>query len=233
MGDVVMIRLRNDILISDLSIHEYRPARYLEIIAKGPATMVFARFRMIQRFSPFRYLAASSLSLGLLATGCAGDIGESDGMSDDTPGTTTGGPGHVDDPTVGAVDACSGATLVPARVRKITDDQYARLVTDLLPGVMPDKVATPGPSLALIKDADEFVVRGPLAAQYWDGALSVAKQAVTNLAQLVPCSAAPTDTAAQRTCAQKSSNRSDRRLSAGRCNPMTPCRSSKFTTRAR
>ena len=45
--------------------------------------MVFARFRMIQRFSPFKYLAASSLSLGLLATACTGDIGDNDGMPPD------------------------------------------------------------------------------------------------------------------------------------------------------
>jgi hypothetical protein len=181
----------------------------VEINAKGPATMVFARFRMIQRFSPpsrvfSRGFAASSLSLCLLlAAGCAGDIG--DNLGDSTgegPGGTVG-PGGVTDPTIGATDACSGATLVPARVRKVTDEQYARLITDLLPGVTPDKVATPGTELALIKDADEFVVRGPLASQYWDGALSAAKQAVTNLAQLVPCSPLPTDAAAQRTCAQK------------------------------
>ena len=106
---------------------------------------------------------------------------------------TGDGTGSVADPTVGAIDACEGATLVPARVRKITDEQYARLVTDLLPGVTPDKVATPGTELALIKDADEFVVRGPLASQYWDGALSAAKQAVTNLGKLLPCSPLPTD----------------------------------------
>ena len=68
---------------------------------------------------------------------------------------------------------------------------------------MPDNVATPGTELALIKDADEFVVRGPLASQYWDGALAAAKQAVTNLGKLVPCSPLPTDPASQRTCAQK------------------------------
>ena len=104
---------------------------------------------------------------------------------------------------MGATDACEGATLIPARVRKISDEQYARLVADLLPGVTPDKVATPGTELALIKDADEFVVRGPLASQYWDGALSAAKQAVADLAQLVPCSSPlPADAAAQRACAK-------------------------------
>src|SRR5882672_3839926 len=158
--------------------------------------MVFARFRMIQRFShpfgcspgaPLRDFAASSLCLCLLATGCAGDIGDNVGDSTGVGPGGTLGPGGVD-PTIGATDACSGATLVPARVRKITDEQYARLVTDLLPGVTPAKVATPGTELALIKDADEFVVRGPLASQYWDGALSAAKQAVANLGELVPCS---------------------------------------------
>ena len=134
---------------------------------------------------------------------------------------------------MGSTDACEGATLIPARVRKISDEQYARLVADLLPNVTPDKVATPGTELALIKDADEFVVRGPLASQYWDGALSVAKQAVADLAQLVPCSSPlPADATANAPARRHSSNRSDRRLSAGRCWPTTPRRSSKLTMRA-
>jgi Protein of unknown function (DUF1592)/Protein of unknown function (DUF1588)/Protein of unknown function (DUF1595)/Protein of unknown function (DUF1585) len=164
--------------------------------------MLFARFRMIQRLTPFRDFASSFGLCLLLAAGCVGDIGDGEGDSTGVGPGGTVGPDGVD-PTIGATDACSGATLVPARVRKITDEQYARLVTDLLPGVMPDKVATPGTELALIKDADEFIVRGPLASQYWDGALSAAKQAVTNLGQLVPCSPLPTDAAAQRACAQK------------------------------
>ena len=168
-----MIRLRNDILISDLSIHQYRSGRYLEIISEGSSDHGLCPVPHDPTVLSSKYLAASSLSVGLLAIGCTGDIGDNDAMSSDetSGGTTTGGPGHVDDPTIGAVDACTGATLVPARVRKITDEQYARLVTELLPGVTPDKVATPGTELALIKDADEFVVRGPLASQYWDGAL--------------------------------------------------------------
>src|SRR3954463_7782706 len=108
----------------------------------------------MKRFSPRRYFASSSLSLALLTAGCTGDIGD-DQLDSAQGGPAATGPGAVTDPTVGATDACEGATLIPARVRKISDEQYARLVTDLLPGVMPDKVATPGTELALIKDVDE------------------------------------------------------------------------------
>jgi hypothetical protein len=134
--------------------------------------------------------------------GCVGDIGDNSSMDSQEPGGSTG-PGGGVDPTIGSTDVCSGAALVPARVRKITDEQYVKLVSDLLPGVTPGIVATPGTELALIKDADEFVVRGPLAAQYFDSALAMAKQAVTKLDQLVPCTPIPTDAAAQRACAQK------------------------------
>src|SRR5262245_5438509 len=104
---------------------------------------------MTKRLARLREIAAASGFSLLLAAGCAGDIGDVDGASfGEGPSGTTGGF----DPTVGTTTACDGAKLVPARVRKITDEQYARLVTDLLPGVTPDKVATPGTELALIKD---------------------------------------------------------------------------------
>jgi len=97
---------------------------------------------------------------------------------------------------------CTGAALVPARVRKLTDAQYARVIGDLLPQVTLPNVATPGSELSLIKDSSEFVVRGPLAAQYWDGAFAIAKQAAADPARLTGCTPTPTDAAAQRSCAR-------------------------------
>jgi hypothetical protein len=164
--------------------------------------MVSTRFRPIPHFSALRSFAVSSLTACALLTGCVGDIGDNTSSDSQEPGASTG-PAGMGDPNLGTSDICSGPTLVPSRVRKITDEQYLNLVSDLLPGVMPGMVATPGTELALIKDADEFVVRGPLAAQYWDSALAMAKQAVTKLDQLVPCSPLPTDATAQRACAQK------------------------------
>ncbi|HEV8245756.1 MAG TPA: DUF1592 domain-containing protein [Polyangiaceae bacterium] len=86
-------------------------------------------------------------------------------------------------------------------MRKITDSQYARLVTALLPGITPEPVTTPGTETARIIDDEGFVVRGPLAGQYWDGAVSAAAQAVENLEALMPCSPIPSDPSAQRACA--------------------------------
>jgi hypothetical protein len=99
-----------------------------------------------------------------------------------------------------ATEACNTASLIPARVRKITDRQYGRLVQELLPAVSVSPIATPGTELALIQDEAKFVVRGPLAAQYWDGAFALAKQALA-LPGLVPCSSVPVEVAARRACA--------------------------------
>src|SRR5262245_30543080 len=120
------------------------------------------------------------LACGLLGAACVGEV--ADGAQDEAeapPGLAPAAgkePGAAQVPEKGSVGpgapgpagaSCSGAGLVPQRVRKITDEQYVRLVGALLPGVAPNRVATPGTESALIKDADEFVVRGPLASQYW------------------------------------------------------------------
>jgi hypothetical protein len=47
----------------------------------------------------------------------------------------------------------TGAALVPARVRKLTDAQYAPVIGNLLPQVKLPNVATPGSELSLIKDS--------------------------------------------------------------------------------
>ena len=99
-----------------------------------------------------------------------------------------------------AAEPCTGSSLIATRVRKITDQQYDRLVRELLPSATVPVVATPGTELALIKDESKFVVRGPLASQYWDGAFELAKQALAQPG-LVPCSPVPVDVAAQRACA--------------------------------
>lgn len=137
------------------------------------------------------------VGLFALASACTAIIDrqteQSPPASQGTAGTTGG---TVTEPQ------CSGASLLPTRVRKITDVQYARLVSDLLPNATVPKVATPGTELALIKDDAKFVVRGPLAAQYWDGAFALAAEAVKRPG-FVPCSPAPTEPTERRACATK------------------------------
>ncbi len=147
---------------------------------------------------------ASSLSritlvpLCALLAACTGEIADS---TTNAPTNVAGGPGA--EPPAVSSEPCSGAALVPTRVRKLTDAQYEQASSQLLPQVTAAKVATPGAELALIKDSREFVVRGPLAAQYWDGAFAIAKQAATDVAQLTGCTPAPLDAASERDCARR------------------------------
>src|SRR6187402_1962407 len=135
------------------------------------------------------------LSLCALLAACTGQSADRDTKPQ---ANAAGGP-----PTAGgSSEPCSGAALVPTRVRKLTDAQYARVIGDLLPQVKLPNVATPGSELSLIKDSSELVVRGPLAAQYWDGAFAIAKQAAAEVAPLTGCTPTPIDAVAQRSCAR-------------------------------
>ncbi len=143
-------------------------------------------------------LARTTLPLCALLAACTGEIGDS-GTKPQT--SVAGGPATAGESSESG-EPCTGAALVPARVRKLTDAQYARVVGDLLPQVRLPNIATPGSELSLIKDSSELVVRGPLAAQYWDGAFAIAKQAAADPASLTGCTPALLDAAAQRGCAR-------------------------------
>src|SRR6187401_2633742 len=114
------------------------------------------------------------------------------GVVDGPPGMPP--PGSIEGPGSAPITSppCSDASLLPTRVRKITDVQYSQLISELLPHATIPTVATPGTELALIKDDSKFVVRGPLAAQYFDGAFALAAQFLTQTG-LVPCSPVPGD----------------------------------------
>ncbi|MDX2055514.1 MAG: DUF1592 domain-containing protein [Polyangiaceae bacterium] len=111
-----------------------------------------------------------------------------------------GGPGSGV-PPIANPGLCTTAALAPARVRKVTDAQYANLVSDLFPGITPLAVVTPGAESATLKDTDEFVVRGPLANQYYLAAVDTAAQVVRQLSAWVPCSTAVSDIATRTSCA--------------------------------
>ena len=129
-----------------------------------------------------------ALALATSAAGCTGII--------DGGGQAAPGPEPAPEVAPVAAELCTETALIPARVRKLTDAQYQRMVGDLLPSVTPPVVATPGTELALIEDLETFVVRGPLASQYWDAAFAAAAQAVTAPTALAPC-------AEGRECAQQ------------------------------
>jgi hypothetical protein len=75
------------------------------------------------------------------------------------------------------------------------------VVTELLPGIAPTRVVTPGAETARLGEGEDYLVRGPLAVQYWEAAAGAAQQAAASPSSLAPCAAA--DPAGQRACAQR------------------------------
>lgn len=165
----------------------------------------FMQLKTPRRVPPFIPLALLSLSLGCSAelsgsgpsSPTVGPAAQSDGKpSVDTVGEPTAGMPPVANPAL-----CAAAALAPARVRKITDEQYANLVSDLFPGVTPLAVVTPGAESTTIKDSDEFVVRSPLVNQYHLAAVDTATQVGLRLSELLPCSTAVSDVGTRTSCA--------------------------------
>ncbi len=134
-----------------------------------------------------------ALATVALLVGCTGEV---------SPG---GGPAGGSVPDVPGSDPLSPSacvsSFVKTRVRKLTDAHYAAMVRQLLPGIEPEGVTTPGAEGAKRVDEESLLVRGGLAGQYWDGALVTASR--VDVAQFVPCTPAAPDAALERSCAEQ------------------------------
>ena len=133
------------------------------------------------------------------AVGCRAEIGDDpfdrpgdpDGMTGaGKPGSSGGVPGGPGIP--GGPGSGSGGPAdcypVPTRIWKLSDSQYTRAITDLLPSVKLQPVQTPGLSLyAFANIADELPVSGSMATVYRQTAKDAAAQAVTNINSLITC----------------------------------------------
>jgi hypothetical protein len=108
------------------------------------------------------------------------------GPDDSTPPTD---PGILPLPPGGA--ACETKQFTPARVWRLSDDQYVAAVRDLLPGVTVPTILTPGHSGQQFIEFAELFEIGPATTSDIRGSVSaVAADAVKNVAGLLGCRAA-------------------------------------------
>jgi hypothetical protein len=129
----------------------------------------------------------------ILGASCVGSIPAAAGEGSAPPSAS--GPGHS--PQSGP-PAC-GTDVTPARIWRLSDEQYRRAVSDLLPGVSVPEVSTPGRSGAEFVDVAElYPASGALVADLHAAARTVATAAVADLPARLGCAAGQ----AQRACAE-------------------------------
>jgi hypothetical protein len=128
-----------------------------------------------------------------LIVGCVGDIAQQSG--NDRPGAPTSGGAPTT--SSGAPAACAGDT--PARIWRLSDDDYHRAVVDLFPGIAAPEISTPGRSKAeFVNLADLYPVSGALVSDLRTAAKAVAAAAVSDYPARLGCTAGQ----AERACAQ-------------------------------
>jgi hypothetical protein len=110
------------------------------------------------------------------------------GPGDPTPG---GGGATMLPPVVNPETGkpCETTTFTPARVWRLSDEQYVNAVNDLL-GIRPPDISTTGRDKSQFVDfAERFHIDAALAADLRTSVEAVARQAVADLPRLTGCSA--------------------------------------------
>jgi len=129
----------------------------------------------------------------VLGTGCVGSIPAAGDEGRPSPGQS--GPASAP----GAVPPSCGSDSTPARIWRLSDEEYRRAVADLLPGVAVPEVSTPGRSSAeFVNVADLYPASGALVADLHGAARAVAAAAVADLPGRLGCAAGQV----QRACAE-------------------------------
>ena len=141
-------------------------------------------------------------ALSALTFACNGSIMDGPGGSGTGPGMTPGnGPGTAPGSNGGNIDpgnnpnlptppgaACSSKEFTPARVWRVSDEQYVAAVKDLLPGVTVATILTPGRSAQQFVDfAELFEIGAATASDIRNSANAAAAEAVKNLDGLLAC----------------------------------------------
>ena len=86
------------------------------------------------------------------------------------------------------VEACESKEFTPARVWRLSDDQFMNAISDLLPGSTVPTILTPGRSAQQFIDfAEQFEINPAVASSIRASVTSVAESAVRNLDALLGC----------------------------------------------
>jgi hypothetical protein len=129
----------------------------------------------------------------VLGAGCVGSIPNAGDQVVAPPG-----PHDSSNPPPTPAAACGG-DATPARIWRLSDEEYRRAVADLLPGVTVPEVSTPGRSSAeFVNAADLYPAGGALVADLHSAAKAVAAAAITDLPTRLGCAAGQ----AERACAE-------------------------------
>jgi hypothetical protein len=119
-------------------------------------------------------------------------------------------PGHTGDPPVLPGDCQADPT--PARIWRLSDEQYVKAVGDLLPGVKVPAITTPGRSNAeFLNMAELYPVSGALAVDLRASAKAVATAAIADLPQRMACAAAEDERACGEAFVRRLATRAFRR----------------------
>ena len=155
----------------------------------------------VQRHPRNRLLAVGALAA--FTFGCNGTImdgpggsgrgtgpGSGPGSGPGAPGSN-GGNGEPSNPILpqppGAA-ACTSKEFTPARVWRLSDEQYVAAVKDLLPGVAVPTILTPGRSAQqFVEFAELFEIGAATASDVRNSANAAAADAVKNLDGLLAC----------------------------------------------
>jgi hypothetical protein len=138
---------------------------------------------------------ASLLALASVLAGCTGTVLDAPGGRPGAGGggngmTATGGAGGsmlppVVNPETGK--PCETSTFTPARVWRLSDEQYSNAVFDLL-GVRPPELSTTGRDRSQFVDfAERFNIDSALTADIRSSAETVARMAVADMPRLTGC----------------------------------------------
>jgi hypothetical protein len=157
-----------------------------------------ARYKEDQRRSRRRPLGLVTVAIGFAIAGCNGTIIELGGT-----GNGSGQPGDPNNPSgpplnptstipevvdPGTGKACTTDKFTPARVWRLSDEQYSAVVADLLPGVPVPTITTPGRNKdEFLVTADALPVGSALSADIRTSAKAVAKAAIADLGKLTGC----------------------------------------------
>jgi hypothetical protein len=152
-------------------------------------------------------------TLGAAAAGCDGSILDAAGTGSASTGSSTSpddvpkAPGSLGEAMAppngalpGAVDdkgaPCETTAFTPARLWRLSDEQYAAAITDLLPGVAVPEILTPGRARSeFLNRAEALPVNAALAADIRESTEAVARAAVADLPKLLSCQPGQTPSA--------------------------------------